>query len=886
VKKFWLLLIILYYGLSAKTVRIEYVPKPGQKKVMISADFTGWKQVAMKYDSSKGQFFYEVDLKPGIYEYRFFANQRFFRDPKNLLFGGKNSNSLIYIPGTEPVIEKILPPIGSTIYSADFNLKVKVKSPVELNVKKSVAIVDNDTFHVASFQDGEIIFHITNRHTSLPVIQLHIFNTSNEKAFFQPFAYRIKLQNHPPVAEAGYLYKAIASESFRISGLHSTDPDMDPIIKFKWELLTESEDLRFLSSDTISEPKLIARNPGIYSLRLKVFDGTEWSNWDTTFVWVIRDYRVPIRFEFTKSDFKGISVTSLALVGEFNRWKAGIERFQKRNHTWVYNRKFFPGIYEYKLVVNDSLWMPDPRNLKRIEDGWQGYNSILELKNPDNFMPLQFRTGSGFILPISRHHGLQSYQFKWIVDPNSDLLLRISKKNDTLFISTPAAKGQALFYIQVLMDSVYSPVYSFLYQKNNGVEKVYSIDQSPAWIYKTILYEIFVPAFGKNFNRDNLRDITSHFSYFQQLGINSLWLTPIYPAPTDHHYNPTAFTRIDSKLGSMDVYKTLIHLAHQNQMTIFFDFVANHSGDQHPYFISAWKNPDSYFRNFYRFHGPSAYEYHNDWDQLPNLNYSSTIVRQFMTKVAEFWVNSGVDAFRCDAAWGVPHSYWKYLRKYIKSINPEFVLLNEVLPRDPSFHRDEFDMSYNTDLYGNILDFLRRKKSWKPILLNFKKDTTNFPAGSTFMNYLENHDMPRFISEFDEKKTLFFTAFILLAPGTPMIYYGQEAGLGEQRAKFDPSDPEHLSYFKFINRLIRLRKKILKSGVLKPLEFPDLLSFGNSKYKIYLNPGEKPVLLNKKDSKIKKFNRIYKINSIQMKPLSTSIKKIWIKPFEMIVIEK
>jgi glycosidase len=165
-------------------------------------------------------------------------------------------------------------------------------------------------------------------------------------------------------------------------------------------------------------------------------------------------------------------------------------------------------------------------------------------------------------------------------------------------------------------------------------------------------------------------------------------------------------------------------------------------------------------------------------------------------------------------AWAVPHSFWKDFRRTIKELKPECLLINEVLPRQQVYHDDEFDMSYDTDFYGNILDVLNGRKPLSALDYGLKKTLFNYPQAAKDLRYLENHDLPRFLSIFGEKKTRVMAALLFTVPGTPLVYYGQETGMLQMRPNYRGF--ANSKWFDFFRELIKLRKNnpALTGGIM------------------------------------------------------------------------
>ena len=192
-----------------------------------------------------------------------------------------------------------------------------------------------------------------------------------------------------------------------------------------------------------------------------------------------------------------------------------------------------------------------------------------------------------------------------------------------------------------------------------------------------IIYQIYPKSF-KDSNGDGIGDlkgITAKLKYLKQLGINTIWLNPIYVSPQiDNGYDVADYYQIDEKLGTMADFDELVAKAHALGLDIILDFVMNHTSDQHPWFQAALKDKDSEFRNCYLWHqgkngGPpnnwgsffggsvwqkdpldsNNYYFHLFAKEMPDLNWAEPKVQVEMLKIAKFWLEHGVDGFRLEA---------------------------------------------------------------------------------------------------------------------------------------------------------------------------------------------------------------------------------------------
>ncbi|PNW64840.1 alpha,alpha-phosphotrehalase [Lactobacillus sp. ATCC 15578] len=201
---------------------------------------------------------------------------------------------------------------------------------------------------------------------------------------------------------------------------------------------------------------------------------------------------------------------------------------------------------------------------------------------------------------------------------------------------------------------------------------------SKHWYDQQTIYQIYPKSFNDS-NHDGIGDIpgiTAKIPYLKQLGITTIWLNPIYQSPqVDNGYDVSDYYQVDSSLGTMTDVETLIKTVHEHGMYLIFDFVLNHTSDQHPWFKQALADPQSKYRDYYLWQDPAADGGRpNNWDsffggsvwakdpaggsqyyfhlfdkRMPDLNWKNPAVQQAMRDVAEFWVEKGIDGLRLDA---------------------------------------------------------------------------------------------------------------------------------------------------------------------------------------------------------------------------------------------
>jgi maltose alpha-D-glucosyltransferase/alpha-amylase len=381
-------------------------------------------------------------------------------------------------------------------------------------------------------------------------------------------------------------------------------------------------------------------------------------------------------------------------------------------------------------------------------------------------------------------------------------------------------------------------------------------EQDPLWYKKAIIYELHIRAFYDS-NGDGIGDIPGlieKLPYLQSLGIDCLWLLPMYPSPLqDDGYDIADYYNIHPDYGTLDDFKRLIQEAHARGLRIITELVVNHTSDQHPWFQEARRDPKSPKRDWYvwsdtddKYRGariifldtersnwtwdPVAKQYywHRFFSHQPDLNYDNPEVQEAMLGVMKFWLDMGVDGFRCDA---VPYLFERegsncenlpethaFLKKLRASIDAEYqgkMLLAEAnqWPADvrPYFgDGDEFHMAFHFPVMPRLFMALRREER-RPIV-EIIQQTPDIPETAQWAIFLRNHDELTLEMVTDEERDYMYREYaqdprmrlnlgirrrlaplldngrrriellhslLFSLPGTPVMYYGDELGMGD-----------------------------------------------------------------------------------------------------------
>ncbi len=811
-------------AVAQEHVTFKLSAAPNTKSVNLIGDFNNWSKTANPLSDADGDGIWETVLllAPGQYQYRFLIdNMIWIKDPNNSTWAGEYSNSTLWVKNPEqPQLINLKPDYGATISSSNLDIEVQYFDGIQnhgLDISNTKVLLNGELQKFSYHQKlNKIECHLSLIDDGEYWVEIQAQDLAGNRARPIRSFFIVNKDNQPPVVEAGYTIMASVNSTAYLNTGNYYDPDHDPILRYNWKLISKPEVSRAnLNEDDIPFPCFKPDKTGRYVFTLQISDGKATSNLDSVDVYALVQHDHPVEFSLSDSAFAAIydtSIASVAVVGEFNHWSANVNPMSDYNHDgiWTAWLDLDPGEFEYKFVVNGVNWITDPNNPIKVPDGWNGFNSVISASlNLAPIFKIKSTLGPGkinFDASASQSKMGKTLSYFWYQDINNPQRFDLST---TAKLSFPTPKKAGTYYYYLVATDQYgiSSQQTVVLSVEQGLVKIRDFSDSPDWAKDAIIYEVFVRKFS---DKGKLRGLIDKIPYLKMLGINCIWLMPIWDGPTSHGYGPSNFFEIESDYGSLEDFKELVASAHQAGIKIILDFIANHTSDQHPYFISAFHNPVSSFRDWYRWipkekSGYYRYEFHNDWDTLPNLNYENPNVRQYILSAAKFWAELGVDGFRCDVAWGVPHDFWKLFRRSLKNINPDFLVINEVLPRSPAYHKDQFDMSYDTDFYGNLLDVLNKRKPLSAIDYGLNKTKKNYPSYTLDFRYLENHDMDRFIKQFGLEKTKLAAALLLTIPGTPLIYYGQEIGLMEKTPPMAWNQPDS-PLFEFYKKLIHLRR--------------------------------------------------------------------------------
>ena len=331
------------------------------------------------------------------------------------------------------------------------------------------------------------------------------------------------------------------------------------------------------------------------------------------------------------------------------------------------------------------------------------------------------------------------------------------------------------------------------------------------WMKDAVFYQIFVERFRRgDFSKDDsyinqnwegfpsphsfaggdLRGIIEKLDHIKSLGVNALYLTPIFKSPTNHKYDIMDYFEIDPQFGDKKDFKNLVEKVHSLGIRIVLDAVFNHMSHKNPIFMDVReKGCNSEFFDWFFIDGDVVdiekinYETFAYVYNMPKLNTSNKKVQDYLIKIGIYWIEEfDIDGWRLDVSDEVSHDFWKRFRKEIKASKKDAVIIGENWHNAESFLRgDEFDSVMNYAFTNTALDYFKGEISAKKASQNLNmvimrnRDLVN----RMMMNFLDTHDTPRFITEIggDRDKFLAALAMSTVYMGANSIYYGTELAL-------------------------------------------------------------------------------------------------------------
>ncbi len=370
--------------------------------------------------------------------------------------------------------------------------------------------------------------------------------------------------------------------------------------------------------------------------------------------------------------------------------------------------------------------------------------------------------------------------------------------------------------------------------------------QAPQWAKSTVWYQIFPERFANgredlspenalpwgskdpdvnDFFGGDLQGIIDKLDYLEDLGVNGIYLTPIFSAPSNHKYDTLDYYSIDPHFGDPELFRTLVSQLHQRGMRMMLDAVFNHIGSASPQWQDVVKNgAQSRYKDWFHIHSFPVKEDNYDrfafTPDMPKLNTANPEVQRYLLDIALYWIREfDIDGWRLDVANEVDHVFWKTFRQAVSAEKPDVYIVGEIWhSAEPWLRGDEFHAVMNYPFTEPMIEYFadgtipasRMAHRVNAHLMNGMKQ-----VNEVMFNVLDSHDTKRLLTRCrnDEKKARALLAFMFAQIGSPCIYYGTEIGLdGEndplcRKCMVWEKEKQNQDMLRFMKRLIALRKQ-------------------------------------------------------------------------------
>ena len=320
-----------------------------------------------------------------------------------------------------------------------------------------------------------------------------------------------------------------------------------------------------------------------------------------------------------------------------------------------------------------------------------------------------------------------------------------------------------------------------------GCKKTPSVH--PDWTYGSVMYEVNIRQFSPE---GTFAGVEAQLPRLKDLGVDILWLMPMYEIGTEgrkgtlgSYYAISDYKKVNPEFGTMEDFEHLLAAAHKLGFKVILDWVANQTAPDNVWMTE--KPADFYERDA---DGNAIWEY--DWTDTRSLNYENEDVWWAQDDAMRFWLEKGVDGFRCDAAGEVPAEFWKGILPKMNKDYPDIYLLAEAERDNLADATETFDANYAWELHHLLNSLAQGRKTVADLKDYIARDAARFPKEAFRLTFTSNHDENSWSGTEFEREGAAANACAVLCftlPGSqPLIYTGQEIGLS-RRLEFFEKDP-------------------------------------------------------------------------------------------------
>lgn len=363
----------------------------------------------------------------------------------------------------------------------------------------------------------------------------------------------------------------------------------------------------------------------------------------------------------------------------------------------------------------------------------------------------------------------------------------------------------------------------------------------PEWVHDAVCYQVMVDRFARPGTSlpapgdptalygGTLDGVAEHLDHIAALGCSVLWLSPVHKAPSHHGYDIEDFFQVEPRYGGDEALVRLVEAAHGRGMRVLLDFVPNHTGRGHHLFKDAMAEDGGAAAHYRFWQWPHYYRCFADVVSLPELDTGNPAVQDHLLRAARHWLTGyGVDGIRCDHVAGVDPAFWVTLRRGLREVKPDALILGEATGTTHWLARyaGRLDAIFDFDLAYYVRQTVARGRMDAAAFADWLDNHDGAYPGLALANLLDNHDMNRFLwmanGSIDRLKL--GATLLMTLPGMPVIYYGTEVGLSQRydgvvenaEARLpmlwgDDQNQDVVAHFQWLGRM-RRRSAALRRG--------------------------------------------------------------------------
>jgi alpha-amylase len=331
--------------------------------------------------------------------------------------------------------------------------------------------------------------------------------------------------------------------------------------------------------------------------------------------------------------------------------------------------------------------------------------------------------------------------------------------------------------------------------------------EPPAWISQSNIYEVNVRQFSRE---GSFKAFSAALPRLKEMGVDILWFMPVTPiskvdrkGSLGSYYAAADYLTINPEFGTMDDFKSLVKQAHESGFKVIVDWIANHTGADHPWLTT--------HKDFYMLDSAGNAKYAFDWSDTRELNFDNKAMRDSMIESMKFWIReTDIDGFRCDVANEVPADFWKDCITQLRTMKTVFMLAEG---DKPELHTAGFDASYFWKMFQEMKKVAAGERNALSLDTIINRNDSSFPKNAALLYFTSNHDENSWNkSDFGTFPGLKHDAFAVftqtMKSSIPLIYSGQEEPVLRAIPFFEKDSMEFKQYkrAKLYSTLLKLRK--------------------------------------------------------------------------------